>query len=124
MRIKNLLLIILIIKGIIFAQDQATLELADSVVVYGNLISETGVDVSAIDVTRLSNLSVVNYDLLSALSLIGASYQSDFNVVPLLEGADFQEQEFLFDAHRLIPALFHPLQVVECFFAGISCRPS
>jgi len=97
MRIKNLLIFILIIKGIIFAQDQATLELADSVVIYGNLISKTGVDVSAIDVTSLSNLSAVSYDLLSSLSLIGASYQSDFNVVPLLEGADFQEQEFLIE---------------------------
>lgn len=79
------------------AQDQATLELADSVIVYGNLTSETSVDVGGIDITRLSNLSTVNYDLLSSLSLIGASYQSDFNVVPLLEGADFQEQEFLIE---------------------------
>ncbi len=88
---------LLVIK-ISFAQDQQNYELSDSVVVFGNKFSETGVNINSIDVTRLSSLGITNYDLLYSLSLIGANYQSDFNVVPLLEGADFQEQEFLIES--------------------------
>jgi len=106
MIIKSLLLlliIIVVVKVTIFAQNQDTLMFTDSIVVYGNLSTKSGVEINSIDFAKLSNLSTVNYDPLSALSIIGASYQSDFNVVPLLEGADFQEQDFVIEN---IPAAF------------------
>ena len=98
MCLRILVLFILIIRGISLAQDQATIELPDSVVVYGSKTSKVTEDINSIDINQLSNLSLVNYDLFSSLSLIGASYQNDFNVIPLLEGADFQEQEFLIES--------------------------
>lgn len=98
MYIKYIIILVLIIAGILFAQDQTTFELPDSVVVYGSTTSDLVVDNTTIDISSLSNLSLVNYDLFSSLSLIGANYQNDFNVIPLLEGADFQEQEFLIES--------------------------
>ena len=100
---KNFIILALIIARILFAQDQTTFELPDSVVVYGSATSKVSGNNNSIDINQLSNLSIVNYDLFSSLNLIGANYQNDFNVIPLLEGADFQEQEFLIES---IPSLY------------------
>ncbi len=92
-----------ILSGILSAQDTAIIPLRDSVIVYGNTVPESGTDLSTVNLNKLANLSLVVYDPLSSLSLLNASYISDFNVLPLLDGADYQEQEFLIDG---VPSLF------------------
>ena len=77
-----------------YSQIEETYELSDSVIVIGKRISDDNINQQKIDINNIQSTGFTNYDLFDYLKLIGISSIIDFNTLPYIEGADFNEQEF------------------------------
>ena len=78
----------------VYAQLKDTYELTDSVIVVGERNSDDNLSQQQINVKGIQSTGFTNYDLLEYLKIIGINSTIDFNTLPYVEGADFNEQQF------------------------------
>jgi hypothetical protein len=69
-------------------------KLEDTVVVVGKKQTENNINQQEINPEDFHSSGLTNYDLMNYLRIIGTNSALDFDVVPCIEGADFQEQQF------------------------------
>jgi len=75
------------------SQVKEIYQLKDTILVVGEKYTDD-VSQQKVNIEEYHSSGLANYDLMSALRIIGINAAFDFNTIPYMEGADFQEQQF------------------------------
>lgn len=92
---KVLYAVIFLLSSILLhSQSKDIYHLNDSIIVIGERLTEDNIGTQKIDLQEMRMVGFVNYDLMQYLKTIGISSMNDFNTLPNVEGADFNEEQF------------------------------
>lgn len=76
------------------SQEKENYQLKDTILVVAERYAEENINKQTINLKEFFSNGFVNYDLMNYLKIIGINSFNDFNTLPYMEGADFQEQQF------------------------------
>lgn len=94
-KVKVFYAVIFLFSSILLhSQSKDTYQLNDSIIVIGERLTEDNIGTQKIDLQEMRMVGFVNYDLMQYLKTIGISSMNDFNILPNVEGADFNEEQF------------------------------
>lgn len=92
---KVLYAVIFVLSSILLhSQSKDIYLLNDSIIVIGKRLTEDYLGTQKINLQEMRMVGFVNYDLMQYLKIIGVNSMNDFNTLPNVEGADFNEQQF------------------------------
>ena len=92
---RNWIISFFILSNVVtYSQIKDTYELTDSVIVVGERNPDDKLSQQQINIKEVQSSGFTNYDLMEYLKIIGINSSIDFNTLPYVEGADFNEQQF------------------------------
>lgn len=87
-------IIFLLYNIILFSQEKDVYQINDSVIIIDKRIVDENINQQKLNLEEIRLTGFINYDLINYLKIIGINSSNDFNTIPFVEGADFNEQQF------------------------------